>query len=320
VTFATTMAYWLTDFPRGPAFLALLVAYVHAAMRGHRRLGWISLATGFVVVGLVSPLVHHDAWPPWGPGAALAAWLAAIGAGTELARARREHVAEEAATRAEEARRQASDERLRIARELHDVLAHNISLISVQAGVGLHLLDEHPEQARPALRAIRDASQDALGELRTVLDILRAGESAPRAPTAGLADLDGLVDGARATGLDVAVEAPATLAGLPPSVDLAALRVAQEALTNVVRHASAERATVRITREPTELVVQVDDDGTGPAPAAGSAGAAAGGGQGIVGMRERARALGGELEAGPRPGRGFRIRARFPLPDGGGPS
>ncbi len=312
VTFAATMAYWLTDFPRGPAFLALLVAYVNVAMRGRRRAAWTSLAAGFVIAGLISPAVHHDHWPPWGPATALAAWLAAIGAVTEVVRVRRERVAEAASARAEEARRQASDERLRIAQELHDVLAHNISLISVQAGVGLHLLDDHPEQARPALTAIRDASRDALGELRTVLEILRAGESAPRAPTAGLRDLDALVSRARATGLDVVVETPdGGLGGLPPAVDLAALRVTQEALTNVVRHAGAERATVRITRGSSELVVQVDDDGHGD----GTGGDGAG--QGIAGMRERARALGGNLEAGPRPGRGFRVRARLPLAAGG---
>ena len=321
VTFAATMAYWLTDLPRGPAFLALLVAYVNAVMRGHRRAAWASLGLGFVVVGLVSPLVHHDPWPPWGAAAALAAWLAALGAGTELVRARQQRAAEEAAARAEEARRQASEERLRIAQELHDVLAHNISLISMQAGVGLHLLDEHPEQARPALTAIREASQNALGELRTVLDILRAGteEAAPLAPAAGLRDLDALVERARATGLDVVVEAtPGVAAGLPAGVDVAALRVAQEALTNVVRHSGAERAWVRISREPGELVVQVDDDGRGTAGAPGPSGGP--GGRGIVGMRERARALGGTLEAGPRPGRGFRVRAGFPLGDGGGPA
>jgi signal transduction histidine kinase len=326
VTFVSTMAYWLTDLPRGPAFLALLIAYIVVAMRGRRRVAWASLGLGFVIVGLISPALHHERWPPWAAAAALAAWLIAVGTGTELLRARQQRIAEEAATRAEEARRRASDERLRIAQELHDVLAHNISLISVQAGVGLHLLDEHPEQARPALTAIREASADALGELRTVLDILRSGpgsdERAPLAPTAGLRDLDALVERARATGLDVVVESPPDESGdLPAGVDLAALRVAQEALTNVVRHSGAERAWVRVTRSPGELVVQVDDDGHGPAADAVDEGH---GGRGSIGMRERTRALGGTLDAGPRPGRGFRVRARLPLPgadgdgDGGG--
>jgi signal transduction histidine kinase len=313
--FVPTMAYWLTDYARGPVFLALLVAYVNAVMRGHRRVAWASLVAGWVVTGWIAPAVRHEGFPDWGAIAGVGAWLVALAAGVELIRSRREQAAEAEAIRAEEARRQASEERLRIAQELHDVLAHDISLITVQAGVALHLLDEHPEQARPALTVIRDASRDALGELRSVLDILRMGEAAPRQPTAGLADLPALVERTRSTGLDVAVDGvdAATAGGLPPGVDLAAFRVVQEAVTNVVRHAGAGRATIRFARRPGELVVQVDDDGRGPT----RGDAPAGGGRGIAGMRERARALGGRLEAGPRPGLGFRVRACFPLPPDG---
>jgi signal transduction histidine kinase len=257
------------------------------------------------VAGL-HPALEDKPWPQWTFAAGLLAWLLLMGAGAELLRSRLERRAEEAAAQAEQARRRASDERLRIAQELHDVLAHNISLINVQAGVALHLLDERPEQARPALRAIRDASKDALGELRSVLDILRVGEAAPRAPTAGLADLDALVARTRGTGLDVQVDIPEAVDGLPAGVDLAAFRIVQEALTNVVRHAGASRATVRLGRFPDELVVEVDDNGHGPSGSDG-------GGRGLPGMRERARALGGSLEAGPRPGRGFRVRATLPL-------
>ncbi len=252
--------------------------------------------------------MEHETWPQWAFALGLLAWLLVLGAGAELLRSRLERRAEEAAARAEQAQRRASDERLRIAQELHDVLAHNISLINVQAGVALHLLDERPDQARPALRAIRDASKDALGELRSVLDILRAGGAAPRAPTAGLADLDALVARTRGTGLDVEVAAPDGLDGLPAGVDLAAFRIVQEGLTNVVRHAHATRATVRLTRSPGELVVEVDDNGRGP-----TGPGVDGDGRGLAGMRERARALGGSLEAGPRPGRGFRVRATLPL-------
>jgi signal transduction histidine kinase len=306
-----TMAYWLTNYPRGPAFLALIVAYVNAAMRGHRRAAWGSLVVGYVIVAWIVPLVHDDPYPDWPVAAGVGAWLLLLAAVTELVRNQRERTAAAEAARAEEARRAASEERVRIARDLHDVLAHDISLISVQAGVALHLLDEHPEQARPALQAIRDASGDALGELRSVLDILRQGEAAPRQPAAGLRDLDALVARSRATGLDVVVEGADTVeaAHLSPGVDLAAFRVVQEALTNVVRHARAERATVRLRCDDGTLTVQVDDDGVGP-PAGAERSP---GGRGIVGMRERARALGGDLDAGPRPGRGFRVRARFPL-------
>jgi signal transduction histidine kinase len=321
---AATMGYWLTTYPRGPAFLALIVAYVNAAMRGHRRAAWTCLVVGYLIVAWIVPLVHDDPFPDWPVVAGVAAWLLLLAAGTELVRSHRERTAAADAARAEEARRAASEERVRIARDLHDVLAHDISLISVQAGVALHLLDEHPEQARPALRAIRDASGDALSELRSVLDILRQGEAVPREPTAGLRDLDALVLRSRATGLDVVVEGAAVVRAtrLSPGVDLAAFRIVQEALTNVVRHAHAERATVRFRCDDGVLVVQVDDDGVGTPPGADRAGAAgasaaaagaAAGGRGIVGMRERARALGGDLDAGPRPGRGFRVRARFPL-------
>jgi signal transduction histidine kinase len=308
---AATMGYWLTDYPRGPVFLALIVAYVNAAMRGHRRAAWGSLVVGWLIAAWLAPVVHHDPVPDWPVAAGIGAWLLVLAAATELVRSQRERRAASEAARAEEARRAASEERVRIARDLHDVLAHDISLISVQAGVALHLLDEHPEQARPALQAIRDASGDALGELRSVLDILRQGEAAPRQPTAGLRDLDALVARSRATGLDVVVEGADGLAAahVPPGVDLAAFRVVQEALTNVVRHAGAGRATVRFRCADGTLVVQVDDDGVGP-PAGDER---APGGRGIVGMRERARALGGDLDAGPRPGRGFRVRATFPL-------
>src|SRR5205085_10799774 len=136
---------------------------------------------------------------------ALAAWLLALATGAEVVRARTERRAEAARTREEETRRQASEERLRIARELHDVLAHNISLINVQAGVALHLMDEQPEQARTALTAIRQASKDALGELRSVLEVLRLGEAPPRTSERGLDDVDGVVARAAAAGLSVRV-------------------------------------------------------------------------------------------------------------------
>jgi signal transduction histidine kinase len=318
--FVPTMAYWLTDYPRGPVFLALVVAYVNAVMRGRSRLAWASLVAGWVITAWIAPLTHDEAWPDWGAAAAIGAWLLVLAVGTELVRSRLERSAQEAAARAEEARRRASEERLRIAQELHDVLAHNISLISVQSGVALHLLDEHPEQARPALTAINEASRAALGELRSVLDVLRAGASAPLQPAAGLAELGPLVERTRATGLDVTLDtdgldvgtdAGAGAVPLPAGVDLAAYRVVQEALTNVVRHAAATRVAVRVTRAPGELVVQVDDDGRGAEHPPGAPLPA--GGRGLVGMRERAAALGGEVEAGPRPGRGFRVRARFRL-------
>jgi signal transduction histidine kinase len=201
---------------------------------------------------------------------------------------------------------------MRIARELHDVLAHNISLINVQAGVALHLMDEQPGQSRSALQAIKQASNDALGELRSVLDILRQGDEAPpRAPASGLASLDRLVAGAEATGLPVSAKVEGTPRPLPAGTDLAAFRIVQESLTNVTRHAGPASATVLVRYGKDDLTVQVDDNGKG----AGPNGA---GGNGIRGMRERVAALGGELTTGPRPGGGFRVLARLPIDPGEG--
>src|SRR5918998_1010058 len=329
--FVPTMAYLLLDYGKGPMFLALITALINAVMRGHRRAAWATLGIGYVLSAWVEPWLNdRGSWPAWAEAVALAAWLLLLGVGTELARSWLERSAERARARAEEARRLAGEERLRIARELHDVLAHNISLINVRAGVALHLVDERPEridadQVRPALAAIKDASRDAVGELRSVLALLRQSdrETPPLEPTAGLADLDALAERARGTGLDVRVERQvAETAGLPAGVDLAAFRVAQEALTNVLRHAQARRVTLRVRRTDDDVLeVQVDDDGVGATAAPGRAADGGrddsssrdGGGRGIAGNRQPAHAVGGTLEGGPRPGRGFRVRARFPL-------
>jgi signal transduction histidine kinase len=164
-------------------------------------------------------------------------------------------------------------------------------------------------QARSSLSAIKQASREALGELRSVLDILRQeGERAPRSPTSTLARLDDLVSRAGTAGLEVRTETEGQVRPLPFGVDVAAFRIVQEALTNVTRHAGSATASVRLAYGERDLTVLVDDDGRGP-----QAQGAAGSGKGIVGMRERVAALGGDLEAGPRPGGGFRVRARLPL-------
>jgi len=216
----------------------------------------------------------------------------------ELGRTR----AEQARVRAEQQRRQASEERLRIARELHDVLGHHLSLINVQAGVGLHLMDEQPEQARTALVAIKQASAEALREVRSVLGVLRAqDEQAPRTPAPSLANLAALADDAGARTVTEGVPR-----ALPAELDRAAYRIAQEALTNVRRHAGpAASARVTIGYAPDALTVRVADDGIG---------GLAEDGNGIAGMRARAVALGGTLTAGPADGSGFLVEARLPLP------
>jgi len=233
-------------------------------------------------------------------------------------RAGRARAAEAARSRDEEQRRRASEERLDIARELHDVLAHSLSMINVQSGVALELIDQRPEQARQALDAIKTASRDALVEVQGVLDSLRRkGEGLPSAPAPSVADLDAVVGRARAAGLRVRTLVDGDPAPLPSRVDLAAARIVQEALTNVARHAGGAPAEVTLRYSAAALEVQVDDHGPGPMVRAGAAGGRGtgdgGGGNGIPGMRARASALGGSLAAGPRPGGGFRVRARLPL-------
>ena len=313
-TFATTFLYVALDYPRGPVFFALIAAFFTAVLAGRRRVAWASLAAGYVsFLWLVEP----DEPPSLVAALGLLAWFIVLATVAEVVRGRRDRRVETARAAEEEARRRAGEERLRIARELHDVLAHDISLINVQAGVALHLIEEQPEQARTALTAIKAASKDALGELRSVLEVLRqVDEGPPRTPTAGLDDLDRLVSGATAAGIDVRVVTEGAPRQLPPSVDLAAFRIVQEALTNVTRHAGQATATISLAYGEHGLTVQVDDDGrgtssNGPGPSGPRSGEH-GGGNGIRGMSERAAALGGTLEAGPKPGGGFRVTASLP--------
>jgi signal transduction histidine kinase len=315
VVFASTLAYEVIGYAMGPIFLGLIVAFVSAIREGRRWVAWSSLGLGWVSFLWLGHLLGREQAPTLGEMLGLAAWLLVLATTTEVATSRRERAEEVERTRREEAERRAGEERLQIAQELHDVLAHNISLISVQAGVGLHLLDEQPEQARAALSAIKDASREALGELRSVLDVLRRdGEAAPLVPAPGLrADLDGLVAKAAGAGVDVRVDVAGDRRALPAAVDRAAYRIAQEALTNVARHAGGATATVRVDYGDDALILQVDDEGPGVPHGLTGSGSSGSSGKGITGMRERAAALGGRLDAGPRPGGGFRVRAWLPL-------
>ncbi|GGQ02934.1 signal transduction histidine kinase [Actinomadura coerulea] len=325
-TAAVTALYFLRAYTYGPAPLALAVAMMAAVVAGHRLLVWagtgIGLAAFFGLTALIGvPAAERGQGgafpveePTLGGSSFVVGWALVVLVTAELIRMSRQRAAETARTRAEEERRQASEERLRMARELHDVLAHNISMINVQAGVALHLMDENPEQARTALAAIKDASKEALTEMRGVIGALRAqGETAPRAPTAGLDGLDDLLARARSAGLDVEAEVTGERRPLPAGADLAAFRIVQESLTNVTRHAGPGPVTarVRIAYGEHEIVVEVEDDGRGASPLDDRPG-----GSGIRGMRKRAAALGGAFEAGPRPAGGFAVRARLPLDAG----
>ena len=218
-------------------------------------------------------------------------------------------------TKDEAARRRAMEERLRIARELHDSLTHSISVIQVQAGVAVHLSRKRGEDVPPALLAIQEAGADAVRELRATLGVLRTEEDGDGS---GLSQLESLVARARTAGLPGTVTMTGAKRPLPPDVDQAAYRIVQEALTNVSRHAGAATASVHLHYEADTLLVQVDDDGKGTVFSTGTSTGISvgtrpsGPGLGLVGMRERVSALGGRLQAGPQDDGGFRVRAELP--------
>jgi len=227
-----------------------------------------------------------------------------------------EQRAEEAErTRDEAAHRRAMEERLRIARELHDSLTHSISVVQVQAGVAVHLARKRGEDVSPALLAIQEAGADAARELRATLGVLRTEEDGDGS---GLGQLESLVARAQAAGLPVTVSVTGTRRTLPADVDQAAYRIVQEALTNVSRHAGHAHARVHLHYTPDALAIQVDDDGNGTVTGTGTGTGSSTGsrppgpGLGLVGMRERVSALGGRLHAGPQDDGGFRVRAELP--------
>jgi signal transduction histidine kinase len=252
-----------------------------------------------------------------------AGWVISAGVMVVASRVWRLHLreveqrAEEAErTREEVARRRAVEERLRIARELHDSLTHSISVICVQSGVAVHLARKRGEEVSPALLAIQEASTDAARELRTTLGVLRSDEDGD---SSGLGHLASLAARARAAGLPVTVNVTGAERPLPPEVDQAAYRIVQEALTNVSRHAGPASASVHLCYTPDALEIRVDDDGVGISNGNHTSNgngngttADAGRGLGLIGMRERVTALGGRLHAGPRDTGGFQVRAEIP--------
>jgi signal transduction histidine kinase len=304
VVAACAFTYLVLGYPYGPIFLMVLVAtYTVARYVPLRRAATASVAALAVLLAHV--------FVPGSPGllgiVPGSAWVVvpfALGVTVRLNR----EAAERA--RAEMVRRHADDERLRVAQEVHDVVGHGLAAITMQAEIALHLLPKRPEQAEAALSAISRTSREALDELRTTLTVLRRTDARDdRAPTAGLARLDDLVARMSDTGVPVRVETIGQAHDLPAAVDLAAYRVVQESLTNVLRHAGAATAMVRLTYMPGELSVEVSDTGGGVDGFAE--------GLGIAGMRERVSALGGAFAAGPiagaSAGGGFRVHASLPL-------
>ncbi|WP_433273744.1 sensor histidine kinase [Pseudonocardia xinjiangensis] len=302
-TTAVALTYYLLGYPPGPEPLPFVVALYAAAGHGPRKVSWTTVALVPVVVGSVE-IIRNE---PRENLALVMAVLALVVVSGELARARRASVQalEDRAlaaerTREQEAARQVAEERLRIARELHDVLAHHLSVISIQAGAAAVRGRERPEVVDDALRTIRASASEALTEVRSALGVLRA-EPAPT--LAGLADL---LARTRAAGPAVELTVDGELTDLPATVQSAAYRIVQEALTNVVRHSGATAARVRLCRQPTCLIVEIGDDGRGTADAARD-------GYGLRTMRERAAALGGDLDVDTAGPRGVRVSARLPM-------
>jgi signal transduction histidine kinase len=326
-TALASLAYYTIGFPDGPGWIGLFVALytLTAYGDGRRSLAIAGVGIGVLTTGWLinaSDIEPRDAigWVFFRIAASVMA--AALGesvrsrAATALERARQAE-----RTREEEARSRVDGERLRIAREVHDTVAHAIAIINVQSGVTAYMLDRRPDRAREALLTIEQTSAQALHEMRTVLGVLRDSESV-RAPHFGLGQVDELAAMAREAGLDVTVDVTAAMTPVPSAVDHTAYRILQESITNVIRHVGPTRVTVALDYGADVLEVRVTDDGAQDAPgaaatqrrpAARTAATSAEPARGIVGMRERCGLLGGELTAGPRPSGGFEVKARLPL-------
>jgi signal transduction histidine kinase len=314
---ASGLAFAALDLPPDILGVAILVAVYSVAAYGDR---WVALAglavaeAGLAAVQL-TPGRTGAVTLVGNMGVVAAAWLLGYFAHNYRAYAARleERTAELERAREELARRAVTEERLRLARELHDVVAHAMSVIAVQSGVGAHVADSQPEEVGKALAAIEATSRTALTELRRLLGVLRQDGEPPASltPVPGLADLDAMLAEVAKAGLAVKLRVEGTPAPLPAGLDLSAYRIIQEALTNVVKHAGPATAQVTIRYRDQEVAVEVTDDGRGVGAVAGDG--SRGTGHGLIGMRERVAAFGGDLEVGPRPGGGFRVAARLPL-------
>jgi signal transduction histidine kinase len=310
------LVYRLAGYPGEAPGLALFVAFYSVAAYG-RRTWTLAGCAVLVLLEMLLPTLGPYA-QPWysfsvlGPAFGLA-WMVILGAAARGRRLAAEENVQRAAVNAESRlRERLADERLLIARELHDVLAHTISVIAVQSGLAMDSLDRQPEQARAALLAVRTAAKQAMPELRAALGLLRGDRPDPPDVLAqpNLNQLGDLADRIRANGLrvDLTIADAAGAAPLPPLLELTVYRIVQEALTNVLRHAQATQVAVAVAvrREEGELHIEVLDDGRGPGPQPGS-------GLGLAGMRERAQLVGGSVTTGPAPSGGFCVSARLPV-------
>jgi signal transduction histidine kinase len=322
VTAVASLIYYTLDFPDGPGWLGLFVALYSLTAYGDGRRSVAIAGVGITVLAIVWLVAATDiepraaiGWVFFRIGASVMS--AALGesvrtrrviAGDALERA---ELAER--TREEEARARVDEERLRIAREVHDTVAHAIAIINVQSGVTAHLLDKRPERTREALEAIEKTSSQALHEMRSILGVLRDDDDR-RVPHPGLGQIDELFAKARLAGLDIMLEAASPTAALPSAVDSVAYRILQESITNVIRHVGPTQVTVGLDYAVDTLELSVTnerghtnrDRATQAVP-----------GRGILGMRERCQLLGGDLDAGPAPDGGFVVTARLPFAPAG---
>jgi signal transduction histidine kinase len=317
VTAAASVVYLVLEYPYGPILLAMTVATYSVAVRFPPTPSLVACGVTLLIVVVpdmlaVDParlLVEAPLLLAVLSGLLLPAW--AIGTVVRLGQEA------ERRARQDDTHRRVYEERLRIAREVHDVVGHSLAVINLQAGVALHVVGRRPDQAEVALAAIKRSSKEALEELRGTLAVFRQPEPASadgtRRPTPGLGQLDALVAAMAEGGLPVEVAVTGRPASLPAAVDAAAYRIVQESLTNVVRHAGPATATVRVDYQPDALVLEIADSGGGQASAT-----ARPAGSGIAGMRERVAAVGGTLQTGPSTDGGFLVRARLPLEGTGG--
>jgi signal transduction histidine kinase len=304
VSAAACVDFLLADPTQGPPYLALAFAIVGAIARGARVWAWISVGVCWTATLVGGLLIGLD-WHPARIAVTTLGVLIVFGIG-EAVRTRREHFEEYRRTIAQRKLTEVQAERVRIARELHDVLAHSLSQINVQAGVGLHLMHKQPDKAAEALASIKETSKTALDEVRSVLGVLRAENGdpdAPLVPEPDLSRLPGLAASVTSQGVDVALSNSVDEA--PQAVQLAVYRIVQESLTNVLRHANATRATVDVSADAGYYVVTIGDDGTGIQDDSDS-------GRGLLGMRERAELLGGTLDVSRAAQGGVLITARIP--------
>lgn len=287
----------------GPPYIALAFAILSAIVRGARVWAWASVGVCWLVTVAVAVALEREQFTPARIAGTTLGILIVFGIGESI-RNRRDRVAEFRRLMSQREQSEVQAERVRIARELHDVLAHSLSQINVQAGVGLHLMDRQPDKAAEALASIKETSKTALDEVRAVLGALRSeGGEAPLVPEPDLERLPALVQAIR--GVEVSLEN--RIESAPKPVQLALFRIVQESLTNVTRHSDAQHARVRLWADDVGYHLEVVDDGPKPVTLASETG-----GRGLLGMRERAELLGGHLSAGPADGGGFRVSATIP--------